>query len=301
LLGLLALTFAVVSQRFQHDSGRALGRRMLTAFVLCTTAFDFWLVSRVVTDSLMVPDPPILHLDASPVRRILGQWGSTSRVLARGVNLPTILGTAATPVYLPFGPAAYSDPKLTMPELPLEKKIDWLRRAGVTHVLWFEPLDTRRWPVKLLWQGADPLLNLILNRPRFEPMSLYALEGTRGRIAWEKSGPQQEAKITEFRSNRVVAEADSPAGGRLILTDLMYPGWTVTVDGSAARPQKCEGMYRGVDLPSGRHTVVWSYRPRSIFWGIAVSGVTLILLAALAHVRFWHPKRLRLFDEAVSP
>ena len=304
LFGLVVVILAVVAQQLQRGSDRSfaadLGRRTLTACVLCTTAFDFWLVSRVVKDSQMVPDPPIQHLTASPVRQILSQSGGTSRMLAKGANLPSVLA-AATPVYLTFGPAAYVDPKLTMPEGPLPKKIEWLRRAGVTHILWFEPLDLNEWPVKPVWQGADPLLNPALGRPMSEPLYLYSLEGGRGRIAWEKPGPGLEAKITDFRTNRVAAEADSPSGGRLMLTDLMYPGWTVTIDGAPAEGLTSEGMFRAVELPAGRHTLVWSYHPRSLYWGLLISGATLVFLAAVAHVRFWHPQRLNFFDEASPP
>jgi hypothetical protein len=62
----------------------------------------------------------------------------------------------------------------------------------------------------------------------------------------------------------------------------MYPDWTVTVDGDAAEPQLVEGQFRGVDLPAGAHTVVWSYRPRVVYWGMFVSAAAWISLAIAA-------------------
>jgi uncharacterized membrane protein YfhO len=105
-------------------------------------------------------------------------------------------------------------------------------------------------------------------------------------------------EITEFRSDRVTAQADSISGGQIILTDLMYPGWQVTLDGAPAEALTVDGVFRGIDVPAGSHTVVWSYHPRSLYWGLAVSMVTLALLAALAHVSFWHPQRLAFLDPA---
>src|ERR1700719_3428543 len=106
----------------------------------------------------MVDDPPIDHLAESPVREIFRGQQGTARVLAPSPNLLTALPVSAVPVYLTFAPAAYFDPRLAMPTEPLEAQIDWLRRAGVTHVLNTEPLDAK-WPVRLRWRGIDPFLN----------------------------------------------------------------------------------------------------------------------------------------------
>jgi Bacterial membrane protein YfhO len=299
LLGLIALILAVVAQLLNHEATLApparVGRWTLVACVLVTTVVDLWLVSRVVTYSNMVGDPPINHLANSPVRQFLGARTQPSRVFAPGANLPSALA-AATPVYLTFGPVEYVDPKLVMPQDPLSARIEWLRRAGVTHVLSFNPLNEAEWPVRSVWQGFDPLLNPAWARYR-EPLYLYELRGSRGRVAWEKPAVQPVPQVTELSPSRITIDADSSPGGRLILTELMYPGWQVAIDGKQAQPLTIERMFRGVDVPSGRHQVVWSYHPRSLYWGLAVSALTLLLLAAVAHVAYWHPERLKLAAE----
>jgi hypothetical protein len=282
---------------------------VFTICAMTVTALDLWLVSRVVTYSFMVSDPPINHLQDSPLRKILAARGGMARVLAPYPNLGTVLDAAATPVYLTFGPSAYEDPKLQMPSDPpadasaavktetLHKQVDWLRWAGVTHVLSVHAPDQMSLPARLVWSGFDPLFNPAMARYG-EPFYLYELEGSRGRIAWERPGPHRSAKITEFRSDRVTAQTDSDSPGRLILTDLMYPGWQVTLDGVPAEGLTVDGMFRAVDVPAGPHTVVWSYHPRALYWGLAVSVGTFVLLAALAHVRYWHPQRLAFLDPA---
>jgi hypothetical protein len=152
-------------------------------------------------------------------------------------------------------------------------------------------------PARLIWRGFDPLFNPAMARYG-EPLYLYELEGSSGRIAWEHHDAHHSAKITEFRSDRVTAQTDADSPGRLILTDLMYPGWQVTLDGKQAEALTVEGMFRGVDVPAGSHTVIWSYHPASLYWGLAVSVGTLVFLAALAHVRYWHPQRLAFLDPA---
>ena len=104
-----------------------------------------------------------------------------------GANLPTLLGVASTPVYLGLGPDEYFDPKTTMPEPlpfdepPTSEQIEWLQRAGVTHVLSFSELDERLWPVTPVWSGYDPLLSRAWARGPGEPLYLYELKESRGR------------------------------------------------------------------------------------------------------------------------
>jgi uncharacterized membrane protein YfhO len=45
-----------------------------------------------------------------------------------------------------------------------------------------------------------------------------------------------------------------------------------------------DGLFRAVDLPAGRHTVVWSFHPRSVKIGLSISLVAL--LAALGYAAF---------------
>jgi uncharacterized membrane protein YfhO len=79
----------------------------------------------------------------------------------------------------------------------------------------------------------------------------------------------------------VVIEVEASQPGEVILTDLYYPGWNVAIDGQAAEERRVEGMYRGVSVPSGKHAVVWTYRPRGVRLGAGISGVTLAALVML--------------------
>jgi uncharacterized membrane protein YfhO len=106
---------------------------------------------------------------------------------------------------------------------------------------------------------------------------LYSMTDSRGRLSWLPGSETSTAEITEYTANRVTATVESTEGGRVVLTDLDYPGWEVSVDGQAAETVRVEGMYRGVDVPAGSHQVAWVYRPMSLIWGAALSGVSLLL------------------------
>lgn len=271
-----------------------LSRTLLSGCILTATFFDLWLVSGLVKYSEIVNDPPIRYLAESPVRQLLSKFNGTARLFAPSANLPNVLGAGSTPPYLTFGPAAYVDPELKMPDKASPEQVAWLQRAGVTHILSFEPLNTSIWPVVPVWQGFDPLLNRAIARR--EPFYLYELRGTRGRAAWSDTANQGPIQITSFQPDDVAMDADSTNGGRLIFTDLAYPGWRATIDGAPVEILTADKMFRAVDVPAGKHTIAWTYRPSLVYWGAGLGLVAFLFLAAVAHVRFWHPGRWKWLD-----
>jgi len=56
----------------------------------------------------------------------------------------------------------------------------------------------------------------------------------------------------------------------------------VSVDGTPAPLLRADGLFRAVRLAPGQHEVRFAYRPRALFLGMAVTGVTgLALLLSL--------------------
>ena len=294
--GLLAIVI-LVSLAIWWWSERTLGadaRAGLIGLLLLTTSVEFWAISRLVTFAPIIESPPLKALEQSPVRRVLLEAAKTRpalRLFAPGANLPSTLGVSSAPIYLTFGPAEYVDESLRLPE-------DWMRRGGVTHVLSFEPQPTAK-GMQLVWQGKDPFLNRAWGRAG-QPLFLYELEGSLGRVQFPNNNSW---KLTGFdsRSNAVECSVESTEAGVLVLADLDYPGWSVSVDGHAAESLRIDNLFRGVQLDPGSHRVVWSYRPRSVLTGAAISLGTLLFLAALAHLRFWHPRLLKWLDASEPP
>jgi len=268
------------------------GRTLLTVVVFAVTLLDLWMAGRLVTYSPMVADPPLRHLAESPVRRLLANdpvWPrETVRLFAPGGNLPTILGVSSTPPYFTFGPAAYFDPQRVMPSAAndrerrdpafVAKQVAWLKSAGVTHVLSFERLDEAVWPVELLWSGIDPFLNPAWGRHR-EPIFLSRLRDAPGRARFEPLGTGS-VEMARYAASSAAMVVDAPSGGRVVLADLAYPGWIATVDGESVEP--IPDVFRVVDVPAGKHAVEWKYRPASVYWGLALSGLTMLAMIGVS-------------------
>ncbi len=284
-------------------SSRRVVQWLLTVFVFVGTTADLCIVSGLVTYAYLVENPPVKMLAESPVRRFLNQQSQPVRIFSEAKNLPSLLGVATVPTYLGLGPAQYFDPRFMLPQpwpfhtRPTSEQLDWFHRGGVTHYLSFQAFDAKPWSARLVWEGPDSFLNSALARPGEASFFLYELSGGRGRVAFEDPQADQTAGIVEYRANRVVAEVESSAAGRLILTDLAWPGWNAAVDGAPVESVVVEGMYRGVDLSSGKHTVVWTYRPAALYWGAGISVAAIVILLAIAHVHYWRPSPVQKFDD----
>jgi hypothetical protein len=101
----------------------------------------------------------------------------------------------------------------------------------------------------------------------------------------------------------IAARLQSP--GLVVLSDLHYPGWELTVE-TAGRTQsqsilRTNRVMRGVLLPAGEHRLVYRYRPRSVLVGAIISGLTALGLTGLATALFWRRRQTHAANRLVTP
>ncbi|MBD3675466.1 MAG: YfhO family protein [Planctomycetaceae bacterium] len=290
-------------------------RTLAWGLVLALSLADLYIFPAYVRYAVTVADSPIQYRDRSPIRQFLAevqeQNGQPVRLYAPGANLPSLLEFSSVPEYLGLGPAEYYEDDLSIPAPPAlpegesvlpvdEAFIDWLQRAGVTHLLTEHPLS-RDWPAELVLKVSDPFLNACWGRAPNSVHYVSRLDDTRGRWFWEESSGDQSVTLEESLPSRKEYRVSTSSPNRLVITELMSPGWTVAVDDQPAEAVKVEGLFRGVDVPAGEHRIVWTYQPLSFRVGVWVSLATVLFLAAVAHLRFWHPQRLRWLDQTQEP
>jgi hypothetical protein len=92
------------------------------------------------------------------------------------------------------------------------------------------------------------------------------------------------ARITRYDPGRVIVDASARRPSELVLTDVYYPGWKVTLDGRPADMHRVDYLLRGTTLPPGRHRVEFSYEPTSWRIGWIVSLLAAVVLAATAAI-----------------
>lgn len=142
----------------------------------------------------------------------------------------------------------------------------------------------RAWVVHRVAAGASP--EQVLRRvaePGFDPLRLAVLSEPLARVG-AAAGPDR-VSFERYEAGRLELRVQSPGGGLLVLSEVDYPGWRVTVNGGLARIHKVNGLLRGVSVPRGESRVVLRYAPGSVLAGAILSflafGGTLIVAVAL--------------------
>jgi hypothetical protein len=84
------------------------------------------------------------------------------------------------------------------------------------------------------------------------------------------------AEVETHEPNRVSIKTKSNSPSILVLSENHYPGWRAYVDSNPVETVRVDYNLRGVTLNAGEHNVEFRYRPKSVFFGFAVSLLTLL-------------------------
>src|SRR5450631_938383 len=95
------------------------------------------------------------------------------------------------------------------------------------------------------------------------------------RGALGEAGDSPLAAIVKYSDNSVEIDADAPSAGIVVLHDLFYPGWEARVDGHKQPVLRANILFRGVEVPAGRHHIVFSFRPLSLTNLVAAASTVL--------------------------
>ncbi len=91
----------------------------------------------------------------------------------------------------------------------------------------------------------------------------------------------ESARLEYAAPNAMRMVALANCRGMVMLSDAWFPGWTATVDGAAAKIENVDGGFRGVVVGAGRHVVEMKYRPASIFWGMGLTVLGMVVAAGI--------------------
>ncbi len=89
-----------------------------------------------------------------------------------------------------------------------------------------------------------------------------------------------EAAVTHAGSNQVVIRTSAPGERLLVLADTDYPGWAADIDGVPAVIHRANLTQRAVLVPGGEHEVRFRFSPATVHWGLALTLLCALLVAA---------------------
>lgn len=185
------------------------------------------------------------------------------------------------PVEIPAGSPAFRVADLMLPPADYTTPVDLTRPhypEWLTPPLFAEYFATFD-PARLAPAGVS---RFFFERRR-EPVVLAGAP-----YATLRSGPGEAAVPFERAAGRIAVRVEAPpAGGRLVVREQAFPGWTASIDGEAERPAGEAGGFLSIELPPGPHRVVFDFGRGTPArrGGAAGSAATLVALLGLVWAR----------------
>ena len=168
---------------------------------------------------------------------------------------------------------------VTLPPFPEgDPRLPWgvrpdpvlLGRLNVGYLVSAYPVEAEGWGFAGV-SGGEYLYRNALARPRAW-VELEAADGS-----W-----RPVSRLT-WTPNRILIEAEGP--GRLVISEMSYPGWQVRVNGAEQDLEQGFEPLRSLSLPAGDQQVELFFRPWTVYAGAAITVVTLAVLSALWLIR----------------
>jgi hypothetical protein len=136
----------------------------------------------------------------------------------------------------------------------------------------------RAWVVHEAQQVASAQVLPMLASGAVDPWTTALLETTPPEIAPSAEGGVNEAAIVTEQPELLRVSVTTDAPGLLILSETYDPGWNAYIDGEPVELLTANYLLRAVPVPAGSSTVELRYEPREMKFGLAISGLTALLL-----------------------
>ena len=110
----------------------------------------------------------------------------------------------------------------------------------------------------------------------------------------EPAAQQSNAVVTlkKYEPNELTYTVESQKGGIVVFSEVYYPGWTATVDGTDTPVGRVNYILRAINVKPGKHTVVLTFKPASVKNTETAAYVAyLLLVLAIAAGVFFEMKR----------
>jgi hypothetical protein len=99
-------------------------------------------------------------------------------------------------------------------------------------------------------------------------------------LSYDRSAASGQVEITHYRPDRIAFTAETPNAAYLFVSEIFYPGWKAFIDGQPARILRGNYLFRVLELPKGRHSIVLEFTPWTIRMGSAVTILALLFVGA---------------------
>jgi len=119
-----------------------------------------------------------------------------------------------------------------------------------------------------------------VGNPTWKPRETAAVVGLKTPIRGGDGSVTRRSRSSDTDTWAV----DAPQGGFLRVSANYDEGWHATVDGRPTPVRLADGIFRGVVVPPGRHTVRFHYASADAHHGLWISGAAILVLGVLVGI-----------------
>jgi len=95
----------------------------------------------------------------------------------------------------------------------------------------------------------------------------------------EFSGEPAQITFSTPSVNSIVVDYTSDNAGWIVIRQNWFPGWEAILDGKEALTiENVDYLFQGVIVPAGKHSIEFTYKPKSFFTGLFFSIISAILI-----------------------
>lgn len=85
--------------------------------------------------------------------------------------------------------------------------------------------------------------------------------------------------VERYTADALSVTVDAPSAGWLLVTERWARSWRAAVDGRATPIRGGNFVFRAIEVPQGRHRVDFTYKPLALPWLVALSWMTMLIVA----------------------
>jgi hypothetical protein len=159
----------------------------------------------------------------------------------------------------------------------------------------------RAWMVDAVIEDTPDNIRRYVRESTFDPLRVAYVSSAMptgvnvtpsGSVEEPMDVPPEPATISYayYQADEVQVEVQSARTGLVVLSEVYYPGWTATINGSPAPIYEVNSILRGVVVSPGSNHVVMQYRPRSVRIGALLTAFAFAGTLALSVFMFWRER-----------
>jgi len=135
-----------------------------------------------------------------------------------------------------------------------------------------DTLLPKAWFVEEVKTVTSPRMAFSLIQPQkdFNPKHFAIVETEQ--VIRSSTDEQASVTVDHYTARRISLTVKRSVPGFLVLSEIYYPkGWTARLNGEEIPIHKTNYLLRGVEIPTGSHTLEFEFKPKSHTWGVPVS------------------------------